>query len=198
MPYCSTCGQASNEGKFCSSCGTALPVEEAPAPPPFEAPQSVQQPQGYQPPQAYQPPQPFQSPSAQEPQGYPPPAPQAPQGYPPPYQAPPPMWPAAGTPKTGVPKAVLIAGAAAIVLLILGVVGYLSQRTERYPEAVRTTFLQTCQENGGPYTTCDCALTKFEESYSFEEYKRLEIRILAAGESGELPREVTDVLADCT
>ena len=180
MPYCSTCGQASNEGKFCSSCGTALPVEDAPAAPPFEAPQS------------------YLPPSEQVPQSYPPPSAQTPQGYPPPYQAPPPMWPAAGPAKSGVPKAVLIAGAAAIVLLILGVVGYLSQRTERYPEAVRTTFLQTCQESGGPYSTCDCALTKFEESYSFEEYKRLEVRILAAGESGDLPREVTDVLADCT
>lgn len=95
-------------------------------------------------------------------------------------------------------KALALAAVAVLVLASAGVGLFLAQRSQQYPEAVRTTFLQACQGSGADYSTCECALEQFESEYSFREFRRLEARVLAAESENDLPREVTDVYADCS
>lgn len=137
--------------------------------------------------------------------GAPPAAPVPPAYQPdPPAQPAPPSQPATwaqpGAPTPGGSQGKLLALAAVVVLVVVsaGIGIFLAQRSEKYPEAVRTTFLQACQESGVDYSTCECALEEFESQYSFREFRRLEARVLTAESEGDLPREVIDVYADCS
>lgn len=87
-----------------------------------------------------------------------------------------------------------VAGVVLVAAAVGGGIVYQQTRVEHYPSDVGTTFLQSCQATGGNRSYCDCALNSLEKQYSFKEYKRLEARMTVAG---EVPTEISDVIADC-
>jgi hypothetical protein len=77
----------------------------------------------------------------------------------------------------------------ALAVLVAGC----GDRGHPYPPDVVENFLHACTARGAPEGACRCSLDAVRRRFTVDEYRALEARVAR----GEVPRELSDLAADC-
>ena len=67
--------------------------------------------------------------------------------------------------------------------------------SNKFPDEVRKSFLNTCKDSGANEKQCGCALEKLEAKYKLKEFQDLEKRITSGDSAAE--SELAPVVASC-
>ncbi len=66
-----------------------------------------------------------------------------------------------------------------------------------YPDEVVNQFMSSCTEGGTSREVCQCALDRFEEKYSIEEFQEESVKLAEGEPSDEFSRDLLTFSVQC-